>query len=66
MGSANDKLRLFLIFYLCATEVNPTELKEYTDALKEAGVNLDAFAYIKRWKGLLKVSEDVLVCTHGI
>ncbi|RXG52809.1 Sec1 family domain-containing protein 1, partial [Armadillidium vulgare] len=66
MGSANDKLRLFLIFYLCATEVNPTELKEYTDALKEAGVNLDAFAYIKRWKGLLKMTAAPSEYTGGV
>ncbi|KAB7498320.1 Sec1 family domain-containing protein 1 [Armadillidium nasatum] len=66
MGSANDKLRLFLIFYLCATEVNATELKDYTDALKEAGVNLEAFTYIKRWKSLLKMTAAPSEYTGGV
>merc|ERR1719300_2017918 len=35
--SPEDKLRLFLIFYISTPEVSDKEFKEYSDALKEAG-----------------------------
>ena len=45
--SPEDKLRLFLIFYISTPEVSDKEFKEYSDALREAGCDLTALSYIK-------------------
>ena len=48
--SPEDKLRLFLIFYISTPEVSDKEFREYSDALKEAGCDptaLSALAYLK-------------------
>ena len=45
--SPEDKLRLFLIFYISTPEVSEKEFKEYSDALREAGCDLSTLAYLK-------------------
>ncbi|OQR79426.1 sec1 family domain-containing protein 1-like [Tropilaelaps mercedesae] len=48
-GSPNDKLRLFLINFIC-NQIPPEELKEYEGLLEKAGCDLKPVKYLKRWK----------------
>ena len=48
-GNSTDKLRLFLIHYIC-NHLAPEELKEYEILLESAGCDLKAVRYLKRWK----------------
>uniref|UniRef100_H2ZAC9 Sec1 family domain containing 1 n=1 Tax=Ciona savignyi TaxID=51511 RepID=H2ZAC9_CIOSA len=47
-GSPDDKMRLFLIFYICLPQVN--DLDQITEALRETGCDLAPLHFIKRWK----------------
>lgn len=53
-GTTKDKLRLCLINYLCAS-MTEDEVNQFERALEEAGCDLDAFKYIKRWKAIAKM-----------
>lgn len=54
-GTPEDKLRLFLIFYMCSPQMSDAELKKYEKALAEAGCDLSPLVYIKRWKSYTKM-----------
>lgn len=49
-GTPDDKMRLFIIFYICTPFINETDYKKYENVLLEAGCNLAPMAYLKRWK----------------
>lgn len=49
-GSPEDKMRLFIIYYICSTHLSDAELKKFETSLQEAGCDLSPLAYIKRWK----------------
>lgn len=49
-GTPDDKLRLFIIFYICSQYLSEGDLKKFENALIEAGCDLSALWYIKRWK----------------
>lgn len=55
-GNPVDKLRIFLIMYLCSTNMTEVEFNDYTTALTEAGADTKALLYMKRWKSLMKVN----------
>ncbi|CAF3170069.1 unnamed protein product [Rotaria sp. Silwood2] len=56
-GSPEDKLRLFLIHYLCTPTMTQTELDQYMTILRGSNcTHLDAITYIKRWKSISKMS----------
>ncbi|XP_066943279.1 sec1 family domain-containing protein 1 [Macrobrachium rosenbergii] len=55
-GNAKDKLRVFLILYLCSSNMTEPEFNEYLTALTEAGADTRAIAYLKRWKSLMKIT----------
>merc|ERR1719494_198267 len=63
--SPEDKLRLFLIFYISTPEVSEKEFKEYSDALREAGCDLSTLAYIKRWKSMAAQSSKMVETAAG-
>ncbi|KAL3267291.1 hypothetical protein HHI36_011422 [Cryptolaemus montrouzieri] len=56
-GTSDDKLRLFIIYFICAPSLNETELKKYEHALEEVGCDLSALKYIKRWKSYTKMAS---------
>ena len=47
-GVAEDKLRLFLIFFLSSPAVSEAELEQYSAALQAAGADLAPLTYL-RW-----------------
>lgn len=50
-GTQEDKLRLFLIYYL-SNNLSDTEYEQYVNELKNAGCDLAALEYMKRFKYL--------------
>lgn len=49
-GTPEDKLRLFLVYFICSTNMTDSETDQYAAALKAAGCNLAPLRYLKRWK----------------
>ncbi|KAJ8977265.1 hypothetical protein NQ317_003967 [Molorchus minor] len=56
-GTPDDKMRLFIIFYICSTHLSESDIKKYETALIEAGCDLSPIAYIKRWKSYTKMAS---------
>uniref|UniRef100_A0AAQ5Z4W5 Sec1 family domain-containing protein 1 n=1 Tax=Amphiprion ocellaris TaxID=80972 RepID=A0AAQ5Z4W5_AMPOC len=56
-GTSEDKMRLFLIFYITA-QLAPSEsdLEQYKKALTDAGCDLSPLNYIKQWKAFTKMA----------
>lgn len=48
-GTEEDKMRLFIIYYLC-TDVSEEEYKKFESALTAANCDVKPMAYMKRWK----------------
>lgn len=49
-GTAEDKMRLFIIFFICSPYISDTDMQKYETSLIEAGCDLSALVYLKRWK----------------
>lgn len=48
-GTKEDKLRLFLIYYICNQQkLQPQELKELEQLLTAQGIDLKIFKYLKQ------------------
>ena len=63
-GLAEDKLRLYIIYYICAQNVPEFELERMKEALQEAGCDLAALAYVQRWKGTMIRSPSMNQATQ--
>lgn len=50
IGTPEDKLRLYIIFYICSTNLTENDCKRHEQALADAGCDLQTINYIKRWK----------------
>lgn len=48
-GTEEDKMRLFIIYYLCS-DVSEEEYKKFEGALVAANCDVNPMAYMKRWK----------------
>lgn len=55
IGSPDDKMRLFIIYYICTAHLSELDLKKFENALVGAGCDLSPLAYIKRWKSFTKM-----------
>lgn len=51
-GSAEDKMRLYVIFYIC-TNLPDAEYKKLEQILIESGCDLSAIPYIQRWRSIM-------------
>ncbi|XP_076273523.1 sec1 family domain containing Slh [Rhynchophorus ferrugineus] len=56
-GNADDKMRLFIIYFICSPHLSEGDLKKFENALVEAGCDLSPLAYIKRWKSFTKMAS---------
>lgn len=54
-GTPEDKMRLFLIFFLCGPQMTDAEVDQYATALKDAGCDLGPLQYMRRWKAYHKM-----------
>lgn len=55
--AAEDKLRLFIIYYLSVDTISKEDLAEYTAALSEAGCRTEAINYVKQVRMFSKMSS---------
>ncbi|KAM6913087.1 sec1 family domain-containing protein 1 [Xenentodon cancila] len=56
-GTPEDKMRLFLIFYITAQQVpSESDMEQYKKALLDAGCDLSPLNYIKQWKAFTKMA----------
>uniref|UniRef100_A0A674A8A6 Sec1 family domain-containing protein 1 n=1 Tax=Salmo trutta TaxID=8032 RepID=A0A674A8A6_SALTR len=56
-GTPEDKMRLFLIFYITALQPpSESDLDQYKKALLETGCDLSSLNYIKQWKAFTKIA----------
>ncbi|XP_015588870.1 protein sly1 homolog [Cephus cinctus] len=54
-GTPEDKLRLFVIYYLCSN-MSDAEYNKHEAALANAGCDLNPLTYIKRWRGYTRIA----------
>ncbi|KAJ2950086.1 hypothetical protein O0L34_g11427 [Tuta absoluta] len=57
-GTPEDKMRLFIIYYLCSGQLAEDEYKKFEAALTSAECDVKPMAYMKRWKGFTKMSSQ--------
>ncbi|XP_034432413.1 sec1 family domain-containing protein 1 [Hippoglossus hippoglossus] len=56
-GTPEDKMRLFLIYYITAPQAPPeSDLEQYKTALLDTGCDLSPLNYIKQWKAFTKMA----------
>lgn len=55
-GTPEDKLRLFIIYYICCHTMTEAEYDRFAMALQNAGCDLQPLKYIKRWKAYAKMA----------
>ncbi|KAG7258062.1 hypothetical protein CRUP_014817 [Coryphaenoides rupestris] len=56
-GTPEDKMRLFLIFYITSQQApSESDLEQYKKALLDAGCDLSPLNYIKQWKAFTKMA----------
>lgn len=49
-GTPEDKMRLFIIYYLCTAHIPDDEYKRFEEALVTANCDIKPMAYMRRWK----------------
>jgi len=65
-GGPEDKLRLFLIYFLSMPAVSDAEFDQYADALKNANCDLTALAYLKRWRSFAAQSNKAQELSQAV
>ncbi|TRY84989.1 hypothetical protein DNTS_028862 [Danionella cerebrum] len=56
-GTAEDKMRLFLIYYITSQQPpSESDLEQYKKAMVDAGCDLSPLNYIKQWKAFTKMA----------
>lgn len=56
-GTPEDKMRLFIIYYICTPHISDSDYNKYETILQEAGCDLLPLIYIKRWKSYTKMAS---------
>ncbi|OXU18461.1 protein sly1 homolog [Nasonia vitripennis] len=54
-GLPDDKLRLFIIYYLC-TNISDAEYNKHEAALSNIGCDLNPLIYLRRWRNYMKMA----------
>lgn len=49
-GQPEDKMRLFIIYYICWPNMSDSEFSKYESILQEMGCDLTPLPYLQRWK----------------
>ena len=55
-GTSEDKLRLFMIYFLCNSNLTQAELDQYLIQLSESKCDIDCVKYLKRYKTFCKMN----------
>uniref|UniRef100_UPI00358E54C0 sec1 family domain-containing protein 1 n=1 Tax=Myxine glutinosa TaxID=7769 RepID=UPI00358E54C0 len=64
-GKAEDKMRLFIIYYLSNLYIPEAELEQLDQSLRLAGCDPAPFRYIRRWKSLSQKAAAPSTCGGG-
>jgi hypothetical protein len=64
-GNAEDKLRLFLMYFISSAEITDDSLEQYKTVLQEAGADLSALEYLKKWKVISQLTAPATRRTAG-
>lgn len=64
-GTLDDKMRLFVIYYICATNVPTSEFDRLEKVLEEQGCDMSGLMYIKRWKYVRNGFSYFIIEIHG-
>jgi len=64
-GEPDDKLRLFLIYFLCTNTITDAEFDQYSSTLQNNGCNLAAINYLKRWKSFSMIGSKNIEFSQG-
>ncbi|XP_065064402.1 sec1 family domain-containing protein 1-like [Rhopilema esculentum] len=67
-GTCDDKLRLFIIYYISSPTLSNDEFQQYMTALTQAGCDEDRLAaveYIRKWKAFAKVASGPIQTGSG-
>jgi len=65
-GSPMDKLRLFLIYFLCTPAVSDAEYDQYAGALQAAGCDLAPLTYLRRWRSFAMIGSKNMEVNQGM
>ncbi|XP_065660731.1 sec1 family domain-containing protein 1 isoform X2 [Hydra vulgaris] len=65
VGTPEDKLRLFLIYYMSTPTMAENDFEAHVKALEVTGCNLGSINYIKKWKTFNKVTTDSIQTGTG-
>lgn len=65
VGSPEDKLRLFLIYYISTPNVSQAELDQHVEALTNVGCDVSCISYMKKWKAFNKVASGPIQTGSG-
>ncbi|XP_059484962.1 protein sly1 homolog [Neocloeon triangulifer] len=57
-STPEDKMRLFIIYYICSQTMSEVELDRFSAALQNAGCDLSPLTYIRRWKQYTKMTSS--------
>ncbi|XP_034474194.1 protein sly1 homolog [Drosophila innubila] len=63
-GQPEDKLRLYIIYYICAQQLPESEVERLREALQAAGCDLTSLAYVQRWKAIMNRSPGISQATQ--
>lgn len=63
--TAEDKLRLFLIFYFAVEDISKEDMAQYEEALTENGVSLSAVGYAKSVRSFSKIVSSSSASAAG-
>ncbi len=55
-GTPEDKMRLFLIYYLCSPQIADEEVDKFAGILESIGCDMASLKYLKRWKAVSRMS----------
>lgn len=58
-GQPDDKMRLYIIYYICAQNVPEFEFERMKETLQECGCDLSSLPYIQRWKSIMNRSSSM-------
>ncbi|KAH8271920.1 hypothetical protein KR044_010982, partial [Drosophila immigrans] len=63
-GQPEDKLRLYIIYYICGQQLPESEQERLREALQAAGCDLTSLAYVQRWKAIMNRSPSISQATQ--
>jgi hypothetical protein len=56
-GIPEDKMRLFIIYYILSPDMAEADMAQYTSALEAVGASTAPLAYLRHWKSISKLKS---------